>query len=75
MERALGCIYKYERIRVKRKNQEPNKWICDRFVASIVGGSLMKVRNIPFKITNDVMAVYKIYAEIWKKKFSQGFGD
>ena len=26
-------------------------------------------------LDDDVMAVYKIYAKIWKKKFSQGFGD
>ena len=26
-------------------------------------------------LNDDVMAVYKIYARIWKKRFSQGFGD
>jgi len=26
-------------------------------------------------LDEDIMAIYKIYARIWKKKFSQGFGD
>ena len=41
------------------KIEEPKSWICDRAVASIVGGSLMKVRYIQFLITGDVMAVYR----------------
>ena len=45
MQMTLGLIYKHT-------------WICDRAVASIVGGSLMKVRYIQFLITGDVMAVY-----------------
>ena len=59
--------------------KEPKKWICDRFVASIVGGSLMKVRYIRFfnkQVTSwrftiiledDVMASYKIFLKVLKK--------
>ena len=39
--------------------EKPKNWICDRVVALIVGGSLMKVRYIQFLITGDVMAVYE----------------
>ena len=38
--------------------KEHKDWICDRAVASIVGGSLMEVRYEQFLITGDVVAVY-----------------
>ena len=40
------------------KIEEPKSWICDRAVASIVGGSLMKVSYMQSLITGDVMAGY-----------------
>ena len=51
------------------KIEEPKGWICDKAVASIVGGSLMKGRHIQFFITDDVMAVYKIYVKVLNEEF------
>ena len=62
--------------------EELKNRICDSFVASIVGGSLMKAKfrqslneqmmswRFIMILEDDVMAVYKIYAKVLKKKFS-----
>ena len=61
--------------------EEPKKWICDRAVASIFGGSLIKGRYVWFfnkhvtswrfitNLEDDVMAVYKICTKVQKEEF------
>ena len=63
------------------KIEESKSWICGRAVASIFGGSLIKVRYIRFfneQVTpwrfiiimeDDVMADYKVRSKVLKKKF------
>ena len=65
-----------------RESRSPKKWICPRVVASIFGGSSIKVGYIWFfneKVTSwrfiailedDVMADYKVYAKELKEEFS-----
>ena len=62
--------------------EEPKKWICERAVASIFGGSVIKVRYIRFFnehvmswqfiiiLEDDAMADYKVHSKVLEKKFS-----
>ena len=61
--------------------EELKNRICDSFVASIVGGSLMKAKfrqslneqmmswRFTINLEDDVTAVYKIYAKVQKEEF------
>ena len=59
--------------------EEPEKWICNKVVASIVGVSLIKgifgfneqVMSWRFtaNLEDDVTAVYKIYVKMQKEEF------
>ena len=66
-----------------RESRSPKNGICDSSVASIVGGSLMKV-TISKQMTSwrfimiledDVMAVYKISVKVMKEGFFSSVED
>ena len=55
---TLGPIYKVNGEVTGARIKEPENWMYNGAVASIVGGSLTEGEMYNFYITSDVMAIY-----------------